>query len=139
MHGIQQLYCLHGLYVGTTLHGQNADSVCQCSLLVLYIAYTCSSLLSIPNGAITYSQESTSNRYDIGTTATYSCSGRFYLSGGSTRSCTRSGTMGIWDGSASQCLGQLLIIIVKKFLDTMLTMIRTSLRGNCGFSQDRIN
>ncbi len=68
-------------------------------------AYTCPSLVSIPNGAITYSRDIAS-RYAIGTTATFSCDSGYYLSGSSMRNCTESGTMGVWDGSATQCLSE---------------------------------
>lgn len=77
--------------------------------IVFFSAYTCPSLLSIPNGAIAYSEDIAS-RYGIGTTATYSCSDGFYLSGSSKRNCTESGTIGVWDGSTPQCLSKCISI-----------------------------
>ena len=64
---------------------------------------SCTDLPSISNGVITYSP-TTSPRLE-GTTATYSCTDGYELTGGSTRMCVDSGSMGDWNGMEPTCTG----------------------------------
>ncbi len=59
----------------------------------------CSDLLSLPNGAISYSMGSTDIR-PINTIATQSCNDGYTLNGDTTRTC---GSDGVWNGSVPTC------------------------------------
>ncbi len=67
----------------------------------------CSSLSPIANGLITYESDTT-DPFNFGTTATYSCNDGFRLGGNTVRTCVGSE---LWDGTEPECLGMYVPII----------------------------
>ncbi|XP_064384964.1 uncharacterized protein LOC135333878 isoform X2 [Halichondria panicea] len=67
-------------------------------------AISCASLSPINNGSIAYGTDTT-DPFDFGTTATYSCNDGFFLSGSATRMCEGDGSSvrGMWSGPAPIC------------------------------------
>ncbi|XP_064386974.1 sushi, von Willebrand factor type A, EGF and pentraxin domain-containing protein 1-like [Halichondria panicea] len=60
----------------------------------------CSDLLSLPNGAISYSSMGSTDIRPINTIATHSCNDGYTLNGDTTRTC---GSDGVWNGSVPTC------------------------------------
>ena len=78
-------------------------------MVFIFVAVTCSALSTDVNGVISYSPD-TSEPFDFGTRATYSCTEGFYLpvGGNIERMCEGDGssTSGVWSGTAPpDCLG----------------------------------
>ena len=72
----------------------------------------CLPLMSIDNGFITYAPDTTPN-YALGTVATYSCNTGYTLDlsvGSRTRTCTRNGMIGEFDGRAPTCVREFIIL-----------------------------
>ncbi len=67
---------------------------------------TCATLDPIADGVITYNPDTT-DPFDFGTNATYSCNEWFFLEGNDISTCDGDGTSvnGEWDVTAPQCTG----------------------------------
>ena len=81
---------------------------CCYTYLAVNLATSCSALLAVENGKVTY-PSGTTEPYDYGTIATYQCDSGYELTGGDTvRTCTGDGssTMGQWNGAAPVCTGK---------------------------------
>ncbi len=76
--------------------------------LYFLVAITCSSLSLPDNGAIVFSP-ATSEPYQFGTTATYSCNNNFGLSTNEKLTCGGDGSSpnGMWVGIVPTCVGKL--------------------------------
>ncbi len=76
--------------------------------LYLLVAITCSSLSLPDNGTIVFSP-ATSEPYQFGTTATYSCNNNFGLSTNEILTCGGDGSSpnGMWVGIVPTCVGKL--------------------------------
>ena len=62
-------------------------------------------MLTLPNGMVTYSVDTTAN-FEIETIATHSCSAGFALVGELTRTCmedNQADAVGVWSGSPPSC------------------------------------
>ncbi|XP_064386408.1 uncharacterized protein LOC135334957 isoform X2 [Halichondria panicea] len=61
---------------------------------------TCSDLIALTNGMISYNMGPASSPRPVNTVATYTCDTGYTLDGGTTRTC---GSSGVWSGSAPTC------------------------------------
>ncbi len=76
------------------------------SNFISHTAITCTSLSPISNGVLAYGPDST-DPFNFGTIASYTCDDGFYLTSGSdVRTCGGDGlnTIGSWNGAAPVCL-----------------------------------
>ena len=80
-------------------------------IIVLSAGITCSALINVINGSISYPSGTTAP-YDYGTTATFQCNiGHVLISRDRVRTCTGDGSTpsSLWDGAAPQCPRMLLL------------------------------
>ncbi|XP_064387965.1 uncharacterized protein LOC135336171 isoform X3 [Halichondria panicea] len=98
---------LSGGVISSTCGGDDSDPVGTWSgTAPSCLSITCTSLSSISNGVLVYGPDST-NPFNFGTIASYTCDDGFYLTSGSdVRTCGGDGlnTIGSWNGAAPVCL-----------------------------------
>ena len=99
-------------------------------LLFFFLEIVCNSLLALANGMITYATD-TNAPFDYQTTASYSCSSGYGLSGGDrVRTCVGSSAEpGEWSGTAPTCEGQFLSCM--HCLYRIANLLHTNLRIKC--------